>query len=106
MTCPKCNDTGWVQYDHNHASKCDACCKHEDGWFELTEHYAGYVKGADNRCCKAGCGTMFRDLVNGRNIGNMHEMDEVQNSIGVWNEQTFNHTEEKPERTGSNAEGR
>ena len=59
--CPKCDDTGWYGYDHNQ-SKCDACCTHGEGWWELTESFAGFRAGADNRCCKAGCGTMYRDL--------------------------------------------
>jgi len=63
MKCKKCNDTGWFQYDHNHSRVCDACCKHEEGWWELTEGFSGFVEGADNRCCKAGCGTMRRDIV-------------------------------------------
>lgn len=62
MTCPKCHGTGWRQYDHNHAQVCAACCKHDQGWWELTEHYHGYEEGKDNACCKAGCGTRRRDL--------------------------------------------
>lgn len=56
--CPKCAGTGW-----NQATICAACCKHDQGWWELTEDYYGYEKGEDNRCCLAGCGTMYRDLV-------------------------------------------
>jgi len=62
MKCAKCKDTGWHQYDHNHSHVCDACCTHSKGWWELSESYSGYEKGKDNRCCKAGCGTLFRDL--------------------------------------------
>lgn len=62
MTCPKCNGTGWWQYDHNHSAICAACCEHDQGWWNLTEMYAGYEKGKDNACCKLGCGTMRRDL--------------------------------------------
>ena len=61
--CKKCNDTGWYNYDHNHSKVCEACCTHSEGWWELTEHYAGYIKDANNNCCKAGCGTMQRDLI-------------------------------------------
>lgn len=68
--CPKCNGTGWRQYDHNHRAVCDACCKHDKGWWELTEQYYRYEIGKDNRCCKAGCGTMFRDLKTNEEQGN------------------------------------
>lgn len=60
--CSKCNGTGWYQYDRNHSKVCDGCCTHFKGWWELTEHYAGYEKGKDNRCCLSGCGMMYRDL--------------------------------------------
>ena len=64
MTCPKCNGTGWHSCDHNHSKPCAVCCTHDEGWWNVTaEHHASwYVEGGDNRCCKAGCGTMFRDL--------------------------------------------
>lgn len=66
MTCKKCNGTGWYCYDpdpvYPHSTICDVCCTHSQGWWELTEHYVGYKEGEDNRCCKAGCGTMRRDL--------------------------------------------
>lgn len=62
-TCKKCNDTGWYQYDHNHAKVCEACCKHDRGWWQLGEHHAGYKAGEDNLCCDAGCGTLRRDLI-------------------------------------------
>ena len=64
--CKKCNGTGWYQYTTRgtpHSKVCEACCKHDKGWWELTEHYQGYIEGTDNRCCNAGCGTMYRDLV-------------------------------------------
>jgi len=60
--CKKCNDTGWYKYDHNHSQVCDACCTHPAGWFPLTGSYYGFIEGADNMCCKAGCGTMKRDI--------------------------------------------
>ena len=60
--CAKCKGTGWYHYDHNHSKKCECCCSHVEGWWELTEHYAGYIEGADNRCCLNGCGTMKREL--------------------------------------------
>ena len=62
--CNKCNGTGYYKYDHNHSKICEYCCSHDQGWWELTEGYAGYIEGADNRCCKAGCGMLFRDFKN------------------------------------------
>jgi hypothetical protein len=61
--CPKCKGTGWHMYSHDHSTICDACCKHEEGWWDLTEHYSGYKKDADNGCCRKGCGTLRRDLI-------------------------------------------
>jgi len=51
--CPKCNGTGWYQYDHNHSKICEFCCKHDHGFFRLKKYY-----GKDNGklCCKKGCG--------------------------------------------------
>lgn len=60
--CKKCSGTGWYSYDTNHSKVCEHCCKHEDGWWILTEGFGGYIAGADNRCCLGGCGTMYRDL--------------------------------------------
>lgn len=64
MICEKCNDTGWFQYIHDYKQVCDACCKHDGGWWELSKEFHGssYIDGADNMCCKLGCGTMRRDL--------------------------------------------
>lgn len=60
--CEKCKDTGWYRYDRNHSKVCEFCCKHQDGWWQVAEGYTGYDKALDNACCKAGCGTMMRDL--------------------------------------------
>ena len=51
--CEKCNGKGTYMYDENHGTICDLCCKHDQGFWELKEHY-----GKDNgkMCCKAGCG--------------------------------------------------
>jgi hypothetical protein len=51
--CPKCKGTGSYMYDHNHGTICDLCCRHNQGYWQLLEHY-----GADNGkwCCVAGCG--------------------------------------------------
>jgi hypothetical protein len=65
MTCKKCNGTGWYPFDRPHhetKSKCDACCTHSKGWWQLTEGYASYKEGEDNACCVNGCGTLRRDL--------------------------------------------
>lgn len=58
----ECKGTGWRPYDRNHTQVCEFCCKHDPGWWELTPSSAGYKKGENNLCCKAGCGTMKRDL--------------------------------------------
>lgn len=50
--CQKCCGTGNFMYDHNHAKICDLCCKHDRGFWFLTEGYAY----AGNWCCIAGCG--------------------------------------------------
>lgn len=60
--CPKCGGLKWYAYDDMHSKPCEVCCKHSKGWWTLTEGYAGYEPGADNRCCRAGCGTLYRDL--------------------------------------------
>ena len=52
VKCKKCHDTGWYGYGDNHATVCDKCCKHDQGFWFLTEHY--YMAG--NWCCLAGCG--------------------------------------------------
>jgi len=61
-TCSLCSGTGRYQYDHNHSQPCPKCCKHDAGWWELTEHHSGFVANADNRCCLKGCGALHRDL--------------------------------------------
>jgi len=65
VVCGKCKDTGWYKYDWNHDHKCDECCEHLDGWWDLTPSFYGYIAGTDNACCKAGCGTMRRDIEEG-----------------------------------------
>jgi len=61
-SCKKCNGVGSYSYDENHGKICEVCCTHDQGWWELTEFYAGYEEGKDNRCCQKGCGTLKRDL--------------------------------------------
>lgn len=59
--CPRCGGKGWYMYDENHGKPCEGCCQHAKGWFNLTIHHAGYIKGGDNGCCKAGCGSLRRE---------------------------------------------
>jgi hypothetical protein len=59
--CDKCKGTGFLKY-HEDQIPCKYCCKHDQGWWELTKDYWGYKKGKDNRCCLAGCGSMYRDV--------------------------------------------
>lgn len=54
--CKKCGGTGWFRYDHNHSTVCDACCKCNQGWWQLKEHY-GTKNG--KWCCIAGCGRLL-----------------------------------------------
>ena len=63
-TCKKCGGSGTYMYDNNHGKICELCCPHDQGWHEVTEGFTGYKKGADNAVCKAGCGTMRRDIKN------------------------------------------
>ena len=51
--CPKCDGTGWYSYDHNHSKPCEVCCKHDQGWWPLTEAHGKPGHWA----CLAGCGT-------------------------------------------------
>lgn len=73
--CSRCGGVGRYAYDEWHIKPCEVCCKHDKGWWELTEHYQGYVKGSDNRCCTAGCGTMFRDLQDSCQSNNQNLVD-------------------------------
>ena len=60
--CPLCGGKGRYRYDDKHSKPCEKCCAHSEGWGELTERHAGYVAGADNGCCRAGCGQLRRNL--------------------------------------------
>jgi len=62
MPCSLCGGEGHYMYNHNHGKPCEQCCKHAEGWWELTEHHAGYIAGADNGCCRAGCGQLRREI--------------------------------------------
>lgn len=55
--CPKCKGTGRFNYDHNHGTICDKCCKHNMGWWKLTEGFShpGWW------CCLAGCGHVEKE---------------------------------------------
>lgn len=54
MICPKCNNTGWYKYDHNHSTVCNLCCKHDKGWWILSACHG--KENAGKWCCGAGCG--------------------------------------------------
>lgn len=54
--CHLCHGTGSYMYDHNHGTICNLCCKHDLGYWLLTEGYNGYRAGVDTWCCSAGCG--------------------------------------------------
>lgn len=60
--CSLCGGKGHYMYDDIHGKPCEQCCKHDAGWWELTEYHAGYSAGADNGCCRAGCGQLRREL--------------------------------------------
>lgn len=53
MTCKKCNGHGSYAYDDMHGKICEFCCKHDQGWWELKEHYG---ENNGKLCCRAGCG--------------------------------------------------
>jgi hypothetical protein len=55
--CPKCHGTGEYMYDHNHGTICNECCRHDRGWWLLTQGYSGWREGRETWCCVAGCGT-------------------------------------------------
>lgn len=55
--CKWCNDTGWMQYDHNHSQICPHCCKHRTGLWVLSEWH-GKDKGG-KFCCLTGCGKIW-----------------------------------------------
>jgi hypothetical protein len=60
-TCQKCHGTGWYQYDFSglgHSTVCDACCKHDKGWWKLGEMHSDPGKW----CCRAGCGAVIDEL--------------------------------------------
>lgn len=54
-SCKLCHGTGRWQYDNNHSTVCHLCCKHDQGFWELSEPYQGYAEGY-RFCCSAGCG--------------------------------------------------
>lgn len=62
MNCLVCKDTKRVPLDAEIKQPCSHCCPHDQGWWELTEEFYGYVEGGDNRCCLAGCGVMAKDI--------------------------------------------
>ena len=60
--CSFCAGKGYIWYDENHSKPCKHCCPHDKGWWELTPNFAEYIEGGDNRCCRAGCGMLYRDM--------------------------------------------
>jgi hypothetical protein len=54
VPCVKCLGHGSYMYDDIHGKICEACCKHDQGWWELTEAYG--KENVGKLCCKAGCG--------------------------------------------------
>lgn len=53
--CRLCHGSGAWPYDRDHSQPCPRCCKHDRGFWPLTEGYAGYAAG-DRFCCLGGCG--------------------------------------------------
>ena len=55
--CTKCYGTGSFVCAENRMRICDACCKHNMGWWQLEGYY-----GPDNGkwACKAGCGWVVK----------------------------------------------
>ncbi len=53
--CPTCRGAGIYRYSDRSTAICDACCKHNQGWWQLEGAY-----GADNGrwACKVGCGVI------------------------------------------------
>lgn len=56
--CPRCNGTGFYSYDENHIKPCEVCCRHDRGWFPLTEAHGRPGMHA----CGAGCGAILEQL--------------------------------------------
>jgi hypothetical protein len=56
--CPTCKGAGVYMYDENHSTICRACCRHDLGWWQLTELHAH----PGHWCCKAGCGYTVETL--------------------------------------------
>lgn len=53
--CPRCGGTGQYQFTTHGTPKftiCNLCCKHDRGWWQLSEHHSQPGKW----CCRAGCG--------------------------------------------------
>lgn len=58
MTCSKCKDTGFYNstpIGTAHWSPCPLCCKHDNGYWLLTEHYQGFRLGKETWSCNL-CG--------------------------------------------------
>lgn len=68
--CSKCGGTGSYMYDENHGKPCEVCCEHNQGWWQLTEHYShpGWW------CCRAGCGEIRKDRPDDADVGHLKEV--------------------------------
>jgi len=49
--CLQCHGAGAYMYDHNHGTICNQCCRHNMGWWQLSERHSQ----PGMWCCKAGC---------------------------------------------------
>lgn len=54
--CPVCRGTGTYMYDDKHSTICRRCCRHNMGWWPLTEVH-GKLSG--KWACGAGCGEVL-----------------------------------------------
>lgn len=61
--CDKCNGKEWYMYDENHATRCEVCCDHSQGYFQLTENHGAVNAG--KWCCRKGCGRILKDTIDG-----------------------------------------
>ncbi len=61
--CPKCCNSGWKAFDAEHVAICDACCRHEKGWWPLA---IGAENGNEMWVCVAGCGATHPTNPEGR----------------------------------------
>jgi len=53
LKCHKCHGVGSYMYDDKHGKPCEICCLHDQGYWQLHEHYGN---NNEKWCCNAGCG--------------------------------------------------